>query len=132
MRKAASVVSGSAAPRGPRLRPVVVDALLVAGARAGHGRAQQALGLLDAVPAQVVDHLAARGGASSARSVWRRKSSTTHHSGAAGPGPPSTASTRCRRAARDEVAEPLRDRVEELALLGEERALVGRAGIASV
>ena len=113
-------------PGGPRLRPVVVDALLAAGRARRDGRAQEAFRLLDAVPAQVVDHLAAQ--AREQRPVGLPQEVEHHPPLRGGRARPAVDRQHAlQAAARHEVAEPLRDRVEELALLGEEGPL-GRAG----
>ncbi len=110
-------------PRGPRLRPVVVDRVLVACSARRHGRAQEALRLHDAVPAQVVDHLAAQ--AREQRPVGLPQEVEHHPPLRGGLARPAVHREHPLQApAGDEVAEPLRDRVEELPLLGEEWPLV--------
>ena len=126
IRKAASVVSGSAARavRGcGRLSSTPSSSL---GRARGDGRAQEALRLLDAVPAEVVDHLAAQ--AREQRPVGLAQEVEHHPPLRGGRARPAVDRQHAlQAAARDEVAEPLGDRVEELPLLGEEGPL-GRAG----
>ena len=91
-------------PGGARLRPVVVDASSSPGVRAG--TVERSRRSASSTPFQQRWLIILRPSRpSSARSVWRRKSSTTHHSGAAGPGaavdaPARAAGGAARRSAR--------------------------------
>ena len=124
MRKAASVVPASASRLVFGRGRLSVADVLVGGRALRDGLAQQALRLFEAVPAQVVDHLAPE---PRQQRVVGLAQELEHD-------PPFGLLGGARRllredalqlSARDEVADALGDRVEELALLGEERSLVG-------
>ena len=110
-------------PGGPRLRPVVVDALLVAGARAG--TVERSRRSASSTPFQHRWLIILRPEPREQRAVGLAQEVEHHPPLRGGRARPAVDRQHALQApARDEVADALGDRVEELALLREEGPLV--------